>query len=59
MRTSSLLFWCSIIKQCCKSWRKTTRTNHRDATCITPHLVAVHECVSQRCKVNPVIRMQM
>ena len=59
MRTYSLLLWRSIIKQRCKSWRQATWANHRNTARISPHLVAVHERVSQRGKVNPVIRMQM
>lgn len=59
MRTCSLLLWRSIIKQRCKSWPQATWANHRNAARISPHLVAMHEPVSQRGKVNPVIRMQM
>jgi hypothetical protein len=59
MRTSSLLLWCSIIEHGCESWRKAAWANYRDAARIASHLVAVHEGMSQRCKVNPVIWMQM
>ncbi len=59
MRASSLLLWCSIIKQRCKSWREATRAYHRNTAGIGPHLVAMHQRVAQRGKVNPVIRMQM
>jgi hypothetical protein len=57
MCASSLLLWRSIVKHRCKSWREATRANYRNAARITPHLVAVHERVSQCGKINPVIRM--
>jgi hypothetical protein len=59
LNASVLLFWRSIIKQHRKSLREATRANHRNTARISPHLVAVHQRVAQRGKVNPVIRMQM